>query len=121
MPKKRNPQSMTRLGPGGWYRTARWKKIAAAQLKRQPLCQRCAERGLTMAAAIAHHVDGHPAGETWEQFLFARLESLCADCHAGRERNQRAGYIIGPDGYPRSLTGEPLVSVPMRRRGRGPT
>ncbi|MEN6370921.1 MAG: HNH endonuclease [Armatimonadota bacterium] len=59
---------------------ARWSKLAKLYLKRNPLCEDCQERGLTVAAQLVHHikeVDTHPKLRlSWDN-----LRSLCRACH----------------------------------------
>lgn len=57
----------------------RWRKLRAAHLDGQPLCQRCAAKGLTVAATIVHHVHAiADGGDPWDP---GNLESICLDCH----------------------------------------
>src|SRR5262245_46438590 len=42
-----------------WYSTARWARIRRHQLREQPLCAFCLERGIVTAAEICDHVEPH--------------------------------------------------------------
>lgn len=86
-----------------WYKTSRWRAIRAAQLLKQPLCERCQSRGIITAATVAHHRTAHKGDEA----LFFdpdNLASSCADCHdvdeQRIERGGRARQAVGEDGWP---------------------
>jgi len=85
------------------YGTARWQRIRAAQLCKEPLCAMCANRGLTIAATVCDHINGHPAGETEAMFWGGPFQSLCATCHSGdKARIERGTAPRGcdEDGWP---------------------
>ena len=73
------------------YRTARWLRIRAWQLEREPLCAYCARRGVTKVATVCDHVDGHPAGETQTKFYAGPFQSLCASCHSSTKAREETG------------------------------
>jgi 5-methylcytosine-specific restriction protein A len=86
----------------GWYSTASWRALRAAQLARKPLCERCEANGLVVAATVANHKIPHK-GDRKLFFNSANLESVCKDCHDGPiQREERLGYspAVGPDGWP---------------------
>lgn len=76
------------------YRTARWQRIRAQQLAREPLCWRCEQRGKLTAATVCNHTNGHPAGETEEQFWAGPFDSQCAACHSGDQARVEQGKAI---------------------------
>lgn len=86
------------------YRTARWQRTRKAQLEREPLCSRCAARGVITAATVCNHTNGHPAGETEEQFWGGPFDSQCATCHSGETaRIERGATMVkgcDEDGWP---------------------
>ena len=47
-----------------WYHTQRWRRRAALQLKRQPLCAICLQNGQVVPTADADHVGPHK-GDEW--------------------------------------------------------
>ncbi|MDF4005308.1 hypothetical protein P3W33_18065 [Luteibacter sp. PPL552] len=73
------------------YGTARWQRVRAAQLAQAPLCAMCTARGLTVAATVCDHVNGHPAGETEAMFWNGPFQSLCAPCHSGDKARMERG------------------------------
>lgn len=88
---------------GHLYGRAKWQRIRAAQLAREPLCAICARRGLTVEATVCDHVNGHPAGETEAMFWAGPFQSLCAPCHSGDKARVEAGrHLRGcdVDGWP---------------------
>lgn len=100
MPKHINPHL---LAPANRYFTQAWRKRSRAQLRREPLCRLCAQKGLVVPATVADHAAGHEPGETWEEFILAPLASLCKACHDGPKRQvQRLGYSteMDVDGWP---------------------
>lgn len=86
-----------------WYGTRRWRRIAAAQLLREPLCCMCLADGVVEPARVADHIEPHRGDEA--KFWSGELQSLCLSHHnadkqaiekGGRPRRQR----VGPDGWP---------------------
>ena len=67
---------------GRWYRSARWRRLRAAQLARAPFCP-CGAHALTVDHIIPH------MGR--EEFFFNEdnLQSLCWKCHARKSRADR--------------------------------
>jgi 5-methylcytosine-specific restriction protein A len=86
-----------------WYSTARWLAARLAQLRKQPLCERCLKRGVIRAATVVHHTTTHKGDAElfWDASKYA---SSCADCHdvdeQRIERGGRARQDVGDDGWP---------------------
>lgn len=53
--------------------------IKNAQLKREPLCRRCIEKGIAVAATVADHIT--PLALGGKERDPNNLRSLCHDCH----------------------------------------
>jgi hypothetical protein len=86
-----------------WYSSNAWKRRAADQIRREPLCAACQARGLVVAARIADHVEEH--GGNYGAFRLGRLQSLCAPCHDQKHGRRVTGgpaisREIDEDGYP---------------------
>src|SRR5215475_13952023 len=84
-----------------WYHRKRWKARAAHQLKIEPLCRMCKERGKIEPACVVDHVERHN-GDLMK-FVFGEVQSLCIDCHnRTKQQIEVLGYSrdIGPDGFP---------------------
>jgi 5-methylcytosine-specific restriction protein A len=84
-----------------WYGKARWKKIARAQLRREPLCRMCREEGRVTPPIVADHAVPHKGDP--RLFWSGELQSLCFTHHsAGKRRSEVRGYDtrIGSDGWP---------------------
>jgi 5-methylcytosine-specific restriction protein A len=116
MPRHINPHL---LPPANRYFSQAWRKRARAQLRSEPLCRLCAQKGLAVAAECADHIDGHTDGESWDTFLLAPLQSLCKACHDGaKQRLERLGYSpdIGPDGWPLDVENHPTHVRTRSRR-----
>jgi hypothetical protein len=90
----------------------RWHRVSRRWLRDNPLCAEHLRRGEVWPATLAHHVEGHPPNETFAQFLYGRLESLCHDCHNDLEQRGTL-YQIGIDGYAYDLNGRP-IETPMK-------
>ena len=61
------------------YHTTRWRNLRASALDRQPLCQRCGLKGLTVGACVVHHVRPiREGGDPWDP---GNLECVCRKCH----------------------------------------
>jgi len=87
-----------------WYNTKRWRDRRFAQLRAEPLCQRCKAKGLVVAATVAHHVVRH--GGDADLFWNGELASSCKECHDTIEQAIEArGYEVGCD-----VSGRPIAS-----------
>lgn len=86
-----------------WYFTARWRANRIAQLRKQPLCERCFSNGEVKEATVAHHIQRHSGNPKlfWDP---TNLASSCDDCHnVDEQRIERGGKArqrIGSDGWP---------------------
>lgn len=54
-----------------------WRKIRAAKLNVNPLCELCQQQGRVEVATDVHHLDGNP-----ENMSDNNLQSLCHSCHS---------------------------------------
>ena len=83
-----------------WYTLNRWRKIAKWQLRNEPLCRLCQNRGLVRPATIADHIEPH-RGDI-NKFWFGKLQSLCFDCHnTVKQGIEQRGFdtAVGADGW----------------------
>ena len=83
------------------YGTARWQRLRAEQLAREPLCRMCAEAGRVTAATVCDHVDPHRGDEA--KFWAGPFQSLCDAapwrCHSRakqREERRPGGGLKSP-------------------------
>lgn len=68
----------TRTG-GSVYHTQRWKRLRAAKLARNPLCEHCLARGRSVPTEeVDHIVELRDGGAMWD---ITNLQSLCKPCH----------------------------------------
>lgn len=73
------------------YKTRRWKKRAAWQMKVEPTCRMCAARGIERTATVADHIDPHRGDD--HKFWHGELQSLCATCHSKfKQRIEARGF-----------------------------
>jgi 5-methylcytosine-specific restriction endonuclease McrA len=85
------------------YWTNRWKLIRKAVKAERPLCALCEEVGRVTVGTVCDHVNGHPEGETEEQFFAGPFQMLCVTCHESvKKRMEHGSGPIGCDvnGYP---------------------
>jgi 5-methylcytosine-specific restriction endonuclease McrA len=93
--------------PVAWenfYKTARWRRLRKHQLKAEPLCRFCLERGIVTPANVVDHVVLHKGNCT--EFVTGKPQSLCEHCHNSTKRQiELRGYRrdVGIDGYPTDL------------------
>lgn len=83
------------------YGTSRWKRIRAAQLSEQPLCEWCLEQDVVTEATEVHHAEAHRGDEA--KFWDGPFISTCKPCHSSRGQREDLGQVVvtfGPDGWP---------------------
>lgn len=92
---KRERESRDQAKTDKRYNTARWQRLRASVLAREPLCRECAGHGVVTAAQVVDHitpvVDG--GGDARDN-----LQPLCASCHnqkTQRETNARSRSARG--------------------------
>jgi len=70
------------------YNSARWKKVRALKLSRNPICETCAENGRTTGHRLhVHHIQ-HVHDAPHQAFDLDNLRTVCLPCH-NREHSQR--------------------------------
>ena len=78
------------------YNNRRWKNRRAKQLREEPLCRRCKERGEVTEATVADHIDPHEGDEN--KFWHGALQSLCKHDHDSyKQRLEKSGTVVGCD------------------------
>jgi 5-methylcytosine-specific restriction enzyme A len=85
-----------------FWKSREWRdRLQPAQLRRQPLCQDCHDRGATTPATQVDHVV-RPMGNYDLQRDPNNYRSLCASCHSRKTRTVIRGYSkdVDADGYP---------------------
>jgi hypothetical protein len=94
--KKRNPHEMA---PREWYGTAVWKRLARAQIRREPYCVLCLAAGRPVLATSADHKFGF---SDWNSFILGKLQSLCSSCSSARHPSTGTEPKVwfGEDGNP---------------------
>lgn len=84
------------------YRLKAWRVLRAEQLRLEPLCRKCAARGIHTPANTADHVVPHK-GNMDLFYDQNNLQSLCPTCHSSaKQLEERHGYAPGAeeDGSP---------------------
>ncbi len=61
------------------YENVAWKKLKAAKLAQDPLCEKCKERGIETSTDIVHNTNERRWGKVPK---LNELESLCLSCHS---------------------------------------
>jgi 5-methylcytosine-specific restriction protein A len=67
--------------------SARWRRIRAAQLQREPLCADCDEQSIMTPATHVDHKDGDSHNNQPDN-----LQSLCASCHSRKTAASDGGF-----------------------------
>ena len=91
------------------YKTARWQKLRARQLKRKPYCQcpHCKERR-TSIATVVDHIERHQ-GDKRKFFDPSNLQSMTKECHDKFKSSQERGghgFMQGCDEHGQPLSDE---------------
>jgi 5-methylcytosine-specific restriction enzyme A len=84
-----------------WYKLGRWERQRQYQLRVEPFCRMCRDRGQVSAATVCDHIEPHKGD--WNQFWLGPFQSLCAPCHDSLKRSvEIKGYAKGhsASGYP---------------------
>ena len=83
------------------YTTKRWRKLRAAQLVKQPLCEMCAEHSKVTEATVVDHKEPHRGDMV--RFWAGPFQSTCKHCHdSHKQREENGGGMMGcdADGFP---------------------
>lgn len=83
------------------YKTTRWARIRANQLRAKPLCEWCEAKGHIVPASVCHHEIPHKGDRT--KFFAGPFVSLCPRCHdTDAQAIEARGHSvqIGYDGWP---------------------
>jgi 5-methylcytosine-specific restriction protein A len=65
---------------GRVYDRRRWRRVRLAQLRAEPLCRLCMDRGRAEPAQDVDHIK--PLADGGEPFDLENLRSLCHPCHS---------------------------------------
>jgi len=64
-----------------------WRKLRAMKLRRNPLCEVCLSKGLTVLATEVDHIK--PVKKYPElRLVYDNLQSLCKSCHSKKTRRE---------------------------------
>lgn len=86
------------------YKLARWKRLRAAKLRVNPLCEHCIKP--TVANQVDHITPIARGGSPWD---WDNLQSLCASCHS-KKTNAEDGGAFNP---PKDRRVDPETGKPM--------
>jgi 5-methylcytosine-specific restriction enzyme A len=84
-----------------WYKTSRWQKLRAQQLKSEPLCRMCLVQHHYTPANVCDHIEPHKGDPI--KFWSGPFQSLCKRHHDSTKQSQERGRQraeIGLDGWP---------------------
>jgi 5-methylcytosine-specific restriction enzyme A len=95
-----------------WYMTTRWRRLRAAQLRAEPMCHMCKQRGIDRPASVCNHVTRHQGNS--DAFWSGPFNSLCKSCHDSDQQRIEGGNqprsFATADGWPRD-PGHPWFSA----------
>ena len=97
------------------YDQAVWKRMRAAQLSRQPLCQSCLLMGRVGGANHVDHLFAW-ASVGKDSFYNNIFQSLCAECHSHKTHLEQSGvyrhyHADGPVDYALTDYGYALATI----------
>jgi 5-methylcytosine-specific restriction endonuclease McrA len=92
-----------RANPAARGYDAAWRKVRTAKLRRNPVCEDCARRGVLTAASVVDHIETIRARPDL-RLSMGNLQSLCVNCHSSaKQYEDKRGYSPGFD-----VNGNPL-------------
>ena len=98
-PKKKQtrPNTGKRKQRQAVYNTPRWKKLRAAKIMDNPLCEICEREGRTTPAQHVHHIISFMDGFTADEcdrlaYDYDNLMSLCVECHRKEHGNDKRSW-----------------------------
>lgn len=62
-----------------FYHTPTWRRLRMEVLRREPLCRRCAQAGITREARVVDHIV--PIRQGGDKMAMSNLQPLCTACH----------------------------------------
>ena len=76
----------------------RWRKMRRQKLSETPLCERCTKEGRVRAATEVHHIVPIESAISEAEkrrlaYDFSNLQSLCRECHAHGNGQQKQGFL----------------------------
>jgi len=83
------------------YKTARWKRLRALKLRRDPLCHYCAQVGRTTPANTVDHAQPVTRGGGF--WAWENLRSACEACNYSKRDKTESEFLAkgcSPDGMP---------------------
>lgn len=83
------------------YKSKRWQKLRRQKLIQNPMCERCAKKGIYVPAYIVHHKE-YITEQNYEDdnifFNINNLESLCKQCHNTEHFADKVEYKFDENG-----------------------
>lgn len=87
-PKRRTPEHITEneRRRREIYSSTRWRKLRAAKIRQNPLCEMCLQKGKTTIGIDIHHIVSFvdiddPLRRKDVAYNYDNLQSLCKVCH----------------------------------------
>lgn len=78
-----------------FYKSKAWEDLSYSYRLRNPLCVRCAARGLYVKADVVDHIT--PIRVDWSRRLDeSNLQGLCNSCHWQKSEEDRRKYDLPP-------------------------
>lgn len=74
-----------------WYKTAAWQRLRNMQLRKEPLCRECKNKGIISVADTVDHIIPH-RGDRVLFYDSENLQSLDKKCHSSiKQRIEKSG------------------------------
>ena len=83
------------------YKSKRWQKLRKQKLMLNPLCERCLNNNIRVAACFIHHKEYVTDINYMDDNVFYNidnLESLCKKCHNEEHFGSKEEYIFDENG-----------------------
>ena len=80
---KKREKTFNKSAFQSFYQDRRWKRLRKSKITNNPLCEKCAAKGVTRTANEVHHIIPIDIYHPDEELIFDydNLESVCYECH----------------------------------------
>ncbi|WP_426994464.1 HNH endonuclease [Methylomonas sp. CM2] len=72
-----------------FYQRKAWKELRARRLSIEPLCRKCASRGVVVEGSVVDHVEPFDSINDPRALDLGNTQTLCESCHNSKTRYDR--------------------------------